>query len=248
MSKLGDTVSMSGVNSRPKKKLQRQSLHLEVADQIREMIVEGELPPGHRISEGGLSDQFGISRTPMREALKVLAADGLVEIRPNRGTRVTEITLDDIDELFEAASSIERIAGELATERMTEADIERLKAINKEMEGHFENGRRHEYFLLNQEAHKLIIELSGNSILLDIHESLGLKVRRARFFAILSLDRWEQSVREHAKILEAIEARDKDLAGKLIGEHVQKTGAVVKQTFNAEYAISPRSGLYTEGN
>ena len=137
MSKSVAVDQMPDSNKRPKKKLLRKSLHLEVADQIREMIIEGELPPGHRISEGGLSDQFGISRTPMREALKVLAADGLVEIKPNRGTRVTEITLDDIDELFEAASSIERIAGELACVRMTDADLKRLKTINKKMESHF---------------------------------------------------------------------------------------------------------------
>jgi DNA-binding GntR family transcriptional regulator len=237
MTKSADAVQITGMLDRPKKKLRRQSLHLEVAEQIREMIIEGELFPGHRISEGSLSDQFGISRTPMREALKVLANDGLVEIKPNRGTHVTEITLDDIDDLFEAASSIERIAGELATDRMTEADLNHLKSINKEMEGCFENGLRHEYFKLNQKVHKLIIELSGNSILLDIHESLALKVRRARFFAILSLDRWEESVREHAKILEAIEARNKDLAGKLIANHVIRTGVVVKQTFNQQYAI-----------
>ncbi len=237
---------ISKTRSRSKKRIQRQSLHLEVADNLRDMIVEGELPPGHRISEGDLCEKFGISRTPMREALKVLASEGLVEIKPNRGTRVTEISLEDIDELFEAVSGIERIAGELATERMTEHDLEHLNSLNDRMTSHFENGRRHEYFQLNQKAHTAIINMSGNSVLREIHENLMIKVRRARYLAILSIDRWEESVKEHGKIIEAMEARDAELAGNLIRDHVRNTGKVVKQTFNPENANAGRPLLYAQ--
>ena len=184
-----------------KKRIQRQSLHLEVADNLRDMIVEGALLPGQRISEGDLCEQFGISRTPMREALKVLASEGLVEIKPNRGTRVSEITLEDIDELFEAVSGIERLCGELATEKLTESNLENLKNLHQRMTNHFKNGQRHDYFRLNQETHNLIVQLSGNSVLRDIHANIMIKVRRARYLAILSVERWEQSVQEHAGIL-----------------------------------------------
>ncbi len=179
-----------------------------------------------------MCEQFGISRTPMREALKVLASEGLVEIRQNRGTRVSEITLDDIDEMFEALGGIERLCGELATKNMSEKDIKHLQDLHHRMVSHFNNGRRRDYFRLNQEIHNLIVELSGNSVLKDAHKNIMNKVRRARYMAILSSERWEESVKEHAGILTAIEARDIELAGKLIGDHVHKTGITVKQTFN----------------
>jgi DNA-binding GntR family transcriptional regulator len=229
-----------------KKRIQRQSLHLEVADNLRDMIVEGALPPGQRISEGDLSDQFGISRTPMREALKVLASEGLVEIKPNRGTRVTEITHEDIDELFEAVSGIERLCGELATENLTESNLEHLQDLHLRMTNYFKNGQRHDYFRLNHETHNLIVQLSGNSVLRDIHANIMIKVRRARYLAILSIERWEESVREHAEILEAMEARDVDLVGKRIRDHVLKTGEIVKQSYSPENSNSGKPLLYAK--
>jgi DNA-binding GntR family transcriptional regulator len=248
MADINDTNSSSNNVVSAKKRIQRQSLHLEVADNLRDMIVEGALPPGQRISEGDLCEQFGISRTPMREALKVLASEGLVEIKPNRGTRVSEITLEDIDELFEAVSGIERLCGELATEKMSEGNLEQLKSLHERMTNHFKKGQRHDYFRLNQETHNLIVQLSGNSVLREIHANIMIKVRRARYLAILSVERWEESVREHAGILEAMEARDVDLVGKRIWSHVYKTGEIVKQTFSTENSTSGKPPLYANGS
>lgn len=231
-----------------KNRIQRKSLHLEVADNLRDMIVEGALPPGHRISEAEMCDQFGISRTPMREALKVLASEGLVEIKPNRGTRVSEITLDDIDDLFEAVSGIERLCGELATEKLTERDIERLSSLHSRMTNYFKKGQRHDYFRLNHETHNLIVELSGNAVLREIHANIMIKVRRARYLAILSVERWEESVQEHAEILEAMKARNVDLVGKLIRDHVSKTGEIVKQSFSPENSNFGNPTLYAKGS
>ena len=248
MPEINDTNFSSSSAAPAKKRIQRQSLHLEVADNLRDMIVEGALPPGQRISEGDLCDQFGISRTPMREALKVLASEGLVEIKPNRGTRVSEITLEDIDGLFEAVSGIERLCGELATEKMTESDLKHLKSLHERMTSHFKNGQRHDYFRLNQETHNLIVQLSGNSVLREVHANIMIKVRRARYLAILSVERWEESVQEHAGILEAMEARDADLAGKRIRNHVFKTGEIVKQTYSAENSTSGKPPLYAKSS
>ncbi len=231
-----------------KKRIQRQSLHLEVADGLRDMIVEGVLPPGDRISEGKLCEEFGISRTPMREALKVLASEGLVEIKPNRGTRVSEITLEDIEEMFEAVSGIERLCGELATIKMSDSDLEHLKGLHERMTSHFQNGRRHDYFRLNQETHNLIVELSGNSVLKEVHENIMIKVRRARYFAILSVERWEESVKEHSEILAAMQVRDAERVGKLIRDHVYRTGETVKQTFHADNNSSGKPALYAKNN
>ena len=242
-----NNVSSTSVGS-VKKRIQRQSLHLEVADNLRDMIVEGTLPPGQRISENDLCEQFGISRTPMREALKVLASEGLVEIKPNRGTRVSKITLEDIDELFEAVSGVERLCGELATEKMTESELKHLRSLHERMTNYFKNGQRHDYFRLNQETHNLIVQLSGNSELMEVHANIMIKVRRARYLAILSVDRWEESVNEHAGILEAMDARDADLAGKRIRDHVFKTGEVVKQSFSTDNSTTGKPPLYAKGN
>lgn len=221
------------LSRRGRRSIERRSLHRDVADQIRDMIVEGELPPGERINEGTLSEQFGISRTPLREALKVLASEGLVELRPNRGTRVSAITPEEVGELFEAVSGIERLAGELAALRMTERDIERLKALHERMERHYDAGERHEYFRLNQQIHNTIVSLAGNSVLEATHASLMVRVRRARYMAIQSPERWHESVQEHRAIMRALEARDSVAAGDLILNHVRRTGAVVKQFFVA---------------
>jgi DNA-binding GntR family transcriptional regulator len=246
MPDMNDTNLSPSAASPAKKRIQRQSLHLEVADNLRDMIVEGALSPGQRISEGDLCDQFGISRTPMREALKVLASEGLVDIKPNRGTRIAEITLEDIDELFEAASGIERLCGELATKKLTESNLDQLKSLHERMTKYFKNGQRHDYFRLNQETHNFIVQLSGNSVLREIHANIMVKVRRARYLAILSVERWEESVQEHAGILEAMEARDVDLVGKRIRDHVFKTGEIVKQSFSPENSISGKPPLYAK--
>ena len=221
----------NGPARRGRHSIERRSLHRAVADQIRDMIVEGELPPGERINEGALSDQFGISRTPLREALKVLASEGLVELRPNRGTRVAPITPEEVGELFEVVSGIERLAGELASLRMSDRDFERLQALHDRMEQHYEAGERHEYFRLNQQIHNTIVSLAGNTVLNATHASLMVRVRRARYMAIQSPDRWHESVQEHRAIMQALKARDSAKAGDLILHHVRRTGETVKQFF-----------------
>ncbi|MBT3360188.1 MAG: GntR family transcriptional regulator [Rhodospirillales bacterium] len=227
-------------------RIRRHSLHREVIERLRDMIVEGELSPGQRIAEGKLCEEFGISRTPMREALKVLVSEGLVELRPNRGSRVAKITVEEIGELFEVVSGIERMAGELAAKRMSGKDLERLRALNERMEQYFKNGQRHEYFKLNQQVHNMIVQLAGNSVLSATHATLMVKARRARYFAIMSEDRWEESMREHGQILDAFAARDAESAGKLILKHVRKTGEVVEKTFDTDRANNGKPPLYAE--
>ena len=212
--------------------IERRSLHKEVIERLRDMIVEGELVQGDKIDEAVLCQQLGISRTPLREAIKVLASEDLIELRPNRGTRVAPITAEGVEELFEVVAGIERIAGELAAERMTEKDLERLTQLQDRMESLHDAGKRHEYFRVNQEIHNMIVALAGNSVLAATHDNLMVRVRRARYAAILSQKRWDESVQEHAAILAALAARDPARAGALIFQHVAKTGEVVRQSFD----------------
>ena len=134
--------------------LRRRSLHEEIADHLRTMIIENELPEGERIDESALCDELGISRTPLREALKVLQSEGLVTIEPNRGSRVATITEQEFDELFEVISGLERMAAELAAERATDAELKRLEQLQTRMENHYQKEDRQSYFSINQMIHR----------------------------------------------------------------------------------------------
>ena len=214
--------------------IMRRSLHDEVLHQLRDMIVEGELAPGERISEKLLCERFGISRTPLREALKVLATEDLIELQPNRGARVAMITPDEIRERFEVLSSLERLAGELAVERASADAIAKLRALHARMKTHHNQGERHEYFQLNQQLHNAMIELADNAVLAATHENLMAKVQRPRFLALLSQERWDESVREHEAILDALQARNAELLGKLMAEHVRHTGKILRQVLDTD--------------
>lgn len=216
--------------------IERRSLHRDVTDQVRDMIVKGKLPAGLRVNEGALCEQFGVSRTPLREALKVLASEGLVELRPNRGARITQITTDEVGELFEVISAMERMAGELAAARMNERELARLQSLHARMGRHYEAGERDAYFRLNQQVHNAIVALAGNSILVSTHAGLMARLRRARYMAIQSQERWDESMQEHGAILEALAAHDSARAGELILKHVRSTGETIKQLFAAGLA------------
>jgi DNA-binding GntR family transcriptional regulator len=208
--------------------IHRRPLHDEATERIRDMIVEGRLAAGEWINETELCQQLQISRTPLREALKVLATEGMVELVPRRGAHVAELSTRELVDLFEALSGIEGLAAELAALRMSPVDLEKLRQLQLLIEQRHKARDRHAYFHDNQELHKAIVQLSGNSAIVEIHARLIARVRRARYQAILSEARWSESVEEHALILAALERRDARRAGELMRQHVAHTGAVVR--------------------
>lgn len=191
------------------------------------MIVQGKLAPGVRIAEASLSEALGVSRTPLREALKLLAAEGLVELRPRRGARVAVMQPKEIEDLFETVSGLERIAAEHAAGRLTPAELYRLARLQARMEQHHEQGNLENYFQLNQQIHRLIVAGAKNAVLSATHEQLLARVERARYFALGWRSRWEESVIEHRQVLAALEAGDGGRAGALLAAHVLRTGQVV---------------------
>jgi DNA-binding GntR family transcriptional regulator len=208
-------------------KLKRMGLHERAAARMRAMIIRGELPPGSQTQETKLSRSLGVSRTPLREAMKVLAAEGLIELRPNRSPRIADIAIEGISELFEALAGIERLAAELAAERASERDLQRLRTLQTRMEGHHCDGKLDDYFAMNGDIHSLIVRMARNAPLREAHETLLSRAERARYLALGADRRWSNSVDEHAAILAALEARDGDEAGRLLRAHVQRTGAAL---------------------
>jgi len=205
----------------------RLSLHDEVVSRLREMILDGDLPPGEWIAEMKLCNDLSISRTPLREALKVLASENLVTLLPNRGAVVTDIRIEEIAELFEIMDALEALVGRLAVERASDADISALQAMHKTMVGYHDSGNRAAYFDLNQSIHQRIADLSGNASLASTYAGFAGKIKRARYLANLSDARWVESVREHEGFMGELAKRDPAQFATLLADHSQHTGAVV---------------------
>ena len=200
--------------------IQRRQLHNEIIDKLQDMISEGELPPGTRVPEKLLCLRFGVSRTPLREALKVLASDGLVDLLPNRGAVVARLTTKDLEELFPVMGQLEALAGELACQNVTEEDIAEVRLLHYQMVLEYTRSNRSAYFRINQEIHNKILAIARNQTLLNIHRTLSGRVRRARYLANVSRARWTKAVEEHEQILGALAARDGPGLSQILKQHL----------------------------
>ncbi|MCJ8144634.1 GntR family transcriptional regulator [Ancylobacter sp. A5.8] len=196
------------------------SLHRGLVEKIRVMITEGELAPGVRISEIDLCDRFAVSRTPLREALKVLSADGLVEIQPNRGARVVAPTLEDLRGLFGVMGVLEGYSGELAAVRMTDGDIARIEDMQAQMVESFLAEDRHTYFYINQAIHDAILAAAGNDALALAHRGVSGRILASRFNSHVSMARWAAAVREHDTMLRLLQMRRPIELGQIMRAHI----------------------------
>ncbi|GEK48524.1 transcriptional regulator [Bisbaumannia pacifica] len=207
--------------------LRRLSLYQVVAERLRHMVLEGELAAGSRISEKRLCEAFEVSRTPLREALKVLANEGLVELLPNRGAQVTAVDPAEVHDLFEVMAALEGLSGHLLVERASDAEIAEIRALHARMLELHRRQRRQEYFEANQRLHRRLTEIAGNRVLLEQQGQLTHKITRARYAANLQQGRWDESAQEHGVILAALEARDAAALSAAMVEHMRRTGAAV---------------------
>lgn len=211
--------------------IDRPSLHEELVARLRDLIVEGELAPGMRLNERLLCERFGVSRTPLREAVKVLASEDLVQLLPNRGAVVTALTGNDLQFLFEVIGSLEALAGELACQRIDDAGLAEIRALHYQMVLHHTRGELPEYFRFNQQIHEKIVSAAGNPVLTATYRSLSGRLRRARYMANLkSHDRWDDAVREHGEILEYLAARDGLRLRDLLRRHLTNKFDAIKLT------------------
>lgn len=220
----------TAVEAKPKDRIHRQSLHDELVQRLRDMIVHGELHPGQRVAEKALCERFGVSRTPLREALKVLASEGLVVLAPNRGATIATLTIEEVDEIFPVMAVLEALAGKLACERITEDRVAEIKALHYQMVAHHRRKELAPYFTLNQAIHEAILEAAGNSTLAAMSRSLAGRIRRARYMANMSQSRWDQAVAEHEDILAALSRREGEKLGRILQRHLENKAQVVKES------------------
>lgn len=215
------------------------TLHQEVLERVRDFIVEGNVLEGERIPERRLCEMIGISRTPLREALKVLASEGLIELLPNRGARVKAMDARDIREIFDVVGGLESIAGRLACEKITEEQISNIENLHREMYSYYLRGDRSNYFRTNQLIHDAIMDVAQNELLTRTFKTLSGRIRRFRFSANLEVesDRWSAAVREHEQILDALRRRSGAELSTILFEHLRHKQVVVLRHLNGSGQI-----------
>lgn len=196
------------------------ALYEQVAERLRARIYAHELPPGGWIDEQALALEYGISRTPLREALKVLAAEGLVVLKPRRGCYVTQLSEQDIDEVFPVMALLEGRVAELAARRATGADFSRLAAIHEELEQHAAANHADRFFEANQRFHTALQEIAGNRYLAQLIDDARKVIKLTRRDSLRLEGRLKQSLEEHREILEALRARDSALARQTMHDHL----------------------------
>jgi DNA-binding GntR family transcriptional regulator len=194
-------------------------LHLGAAIRLRAMITSGELPPGARLREVQLCEQLGVSRTPLREALRTLAGEGLVTQLPNRSMVVSELNAPDIEHLYRVFGAIEGLAAELACARITEQQLAEMGRLLSRMADLHDRGERAEYMQINQQIHRMVIDIAANPVLLSVWQSLAPRVERARALSNLDRSRWTAALIEHTRMFAALAGRDAPLLRRLASEH-----------------------------
>ncbi len=208
-------------------RLRTLGMSAEIAARLRTMIEEGELPPGARIDERAFCEAFDVSKTPLREALKVLVAEGLVLHRQYIGYRVAPLDLDELRATFETLHGLEALAGELAAQRLSDAAMTRLDRRHRAMIDAHAAGRRTDYFRINQEIHQLIIDGAANPVLASVYASLMSKVHRARGAANADSLRWQESHEEHEAIMAALHEPGRPRLAQVLREHSENTAREV---------------------
>lgn len=216
------------------------SLHDDILSRLRDFIVEGNLDSGARIPERELCEQFAVSRTPLREALKVLAAEGLVELLPNRGARVRAFTEAGIRNLFEVIAGLDFVAGRLACARISDEGIAAIERLHLDMYTSYLRRELGEYFRLNQSIHQAIVDAARNPVLSANYASANAVIRRLRYSANLKAERLSDAMREHEAIIDALRRRAGEELGLLMFEHMrQKCDAVCAHLREQQEAALP---------
>ncbi|WP_310625993.1 GntR family transcriptional regulator [Limnohabitans sp.] len=196
------------------------SLHDDVAAQLRIYIFEGQLRPGSFIDEVTLCELWSISRTPLREALKVLTAEGLVRHEPRRGCFVNEVTEQDLDDIFPVIALLEGRCAFDATQRVTPADVQALEALHLRLKEHAQAGRINDYYDTNFAIHEAIIALASNKWLAQTIANLRKILKLARLQQLHAPGRLKQSLKEHLAVFAALKAGDAVGAEEAMRDHL----------------------------
>lgn len=210
--------------------INNRSLHDQVVSRVRDLIIEGVLEPGERIDEANLIEQLGVSRTPFREALRTLAAEGLVIVRPSKGSIVRKWTREEVLSMLEVLGSLEKLAGELVCARASDKEITDLVDLHHLMMTHYGDAERMAYYKLNQEFHSRLTRLSQNEALVEMQRILQARLKRIRFIGSQKAENWAGAVADHETMVGALKARDGANLGAAMQRHLMNTWDRVKDS------------------
>lgn len=201
--------------------LPRPVLHQTVAVRLRQRIVEGHIVPGAKLNERELSESLQVSRTPLREAIKMLAAEGLVALLPNRGAVVAQLSAQDVADTFEVIAGLEGQAGELAVQRMDEAQLAELRALHFEMMAAYTRRDLSTYYRLNAQIHEGINAAARNPVLAQTYRNVNARLQALRFRSNLDERKWQRAVDEHEQMLSLLARRDAPGLRTLLVRHLE---------------------------
>ncbi len=212
----------------------RRSLHDEVVDRLRAMILGGQFEEGSLLRGRQLCEQLGVSRTPLREALKVLASEGLLELLPNRGARVPRLSLNELEQMFEVMEGLDGLAGELACQRITNEEVEKIRRLHDTMVSCFHRDDLLELFKIDQEIHQRIVRAARNDILDSYYGGLAARMRRARFMGARRDAQQRSLMEDHMKMIAALDERDGIELGQIMRQHIRKKGVIARAAIASE--------------
>jgi DNA-binding GntR family transcriptional regulator len=211
----------------------RAALHEQVATRLRQMLVEGRIAPGAKLNERELSERLNVSRTPLREAIKMLAAEGLVELLPNRGAVAVSLTEEDIAHTFEVMAGLEAQAGELAAQRISEQELAEIQAMHFEMMAAYTRRDLSAYYTLNARIHCAISAAAKNPVLSQVYQQVNARLQALRFRSNQDGDKWKNAMKEHEKMVEALAARDAVAMREVLLSHLSNKREVVLEQLRA---------------
>ncbi|MGZ5267262.1 MAG: GntR family transcriptional regulator [Caldimonas sp.] len=196
-------------------------LHLQVGSRLRQLIVEGAIAPGAKLNERALAEQLHVSRTPLREAIRMLAAEGLVDLLPNRGAVAAQLSAQDVADTFELVAGLEGHSGELAAERITDGELSEIRALHYEMLAAHTRRDLPTYYRLNATIHEQINTAARNPALTRTYRNVNARLQALRFRSNLDEHKWARAVQEHERMIELLGARDGPRLRKLLVTHLE---------------------------
>lgn len=200
--------------------LARQALPHQAAARLRAMLIEGAIAPGAKLNERELCEQLKISRTPLREAIKMLASEGLVELLPNRGAVALSLSEQDVIDTFEVMANLEAQSGELAAARITDAELAEIRALHFEMLAAYTRRDLPRYYALNAQIHACINAAAKNPVLARTYAQLNARLQALRFRSNQDGQKWQRAVNEHERMIDALTRRDGAAMRAVLVEHL----------------------------
>jgi len=205
----------------------RAALHVQAAQRLRQMLVEGRIAPGAKLNERELSEGLNVSRTPLREAIKMLAAEGLVELLPNRGAVAVSLTEDDILHTFEVMAGLEAQSGELAAQRITDQEFAEIQAMHFEMMAAYTRRDLSAYYALNSRIHSAISAAARNPVLAQVYQQVNARLQALRFRSNQDGEKWKNAMNEHEKMIDALSRHDASAMREVLLAHLRNKRDIV---------------------